>query len=130
MMKLEENRSQIWMKVLSPAGGPIDDSQEDWMLPQGIKKSSVMDFSNSPAVCYKDNQWEKLSGVFGTWLVNNPTIVYPLNSGRRIFIAELLSLPGEESPGIIWVTRLRLVREATNMDLKAFGIFRSFSHFV
>lgn len=130
MMNLEENRSRIWFKVLSENNTPIDGSGESWSLPFRQYKGEVLDFSHQPARCLNEDSWINLPGVTGTWLVSNPKELYPYNSGRRIFVAELLSSPSHELAGIIWVHKLRLVREATNLDLKRFGIYRAFRQII
>ena len=122
-MKFNCNRSQIWFKVLDLNGLAIDNSNEIWVLPFGTNKGPIMDFSGQP-VCYPGRSAMNLrSSSTGTWLVSDPS---PLFKGfadrRRVFVAELLSDPTGEIPGIIWLEKVRLVREATTLDLKRFGI--------
>ncbi|MDH5383017.1 MAG: hypothetical protein OEW75_19350, partial [Cyclobacteriaceae bacterium] len=59
-----------------------------------------------------------------------PKELYPHNSNRIIFVAELLTSPSHEVPGIVWVHQVRLIREATNLDLKRFGIYRAFRQII
>lgn len=129
-MQLEENKSQIWFKILAGNGEPIDGSAEQWSHPFRQHKSAEMDFSKQPGLCLNDDKWVPMPGVTGTWLVSNPKELYLHNSGRRVFVAELLSLPSHEVSGIIWVHKVRLVREATNLDLKRFGIYRAFKQVI
>ena len=130
MMHLEENRSQTWFKILTNEGEPIDRSLESWSLPHRQFKGDKLDFSKQRAYCLNENKWVELPEVTGTWLVSNPKELYPYNSNRRIFVAELLSTPSHEISGIIWVHHVRLVREATNLDLKRFGIYRAFRQII
>ncbi|MEP0271383.1 hypothetical protein [Ekhidna sp.] len=126
-MQLEENRSQIWFKILLSNGDPIDNSNEKWSLPGGTLKGNSLDFSDHPALSIdKEGKWNELKNTTGTWLVNNPSTCYSLNSGRKIYVAELLELPQREQSGMIWIQKVRLVRLATNLDLRSFGIYRSF----
>lgn len=131
MMQLEENRSQIWFKILLSNGEPIDYSNECWSLPKGTLKGRPMDFSHHPALsCNDDEKWNDLKDTTGTWLVNDPTRFYTHNSGRKIYVAQLLELPQQEELGVIWVNKVCLIRLATNLDLRPFGIHRAFQqHF-
>lgn len=110
-MKHEENKSQVWFKVLTAEGRDLEHESKKWVLPEGDTKP----------------EWLTKGSRIGTWVVSNPKEFMQRNN--RVFIVEL----GEAEPiaeliGIIWVKRLRLVREATNLDLKRFGIFRAFKH--
>ena len=112
-MKHEENRSQIWFKVLTPEGRDLDNEMKKWFLPEGVKKG----------------EWFTSGCRIGTWLVLNPKEF--MQKINRVYVVEL----GEEEPiielpGIIWVRKVRLVREATNLDLKRFGIYRAFRQIV
>ncbi len=108
-MKLQENKSQIWFKILSPEGRDLDNEMKKWSLPEGTKKG----------------EWFLSGSRIGTWLVSNPKEF--IQKTNRIFVAELgQEEPIIELPGIIWVKKVRLVREATNLDLKKFGIYRAF----
>lgn len=108
-MKHDENRSQVWFKVLSPEGRDLDNEMKKWPLPHGESKGEPF-ISNTR---------------IGTWLVSNPKAL--MQQSNRVFVAELeKEEPLAEMPGIIWVRRVRLVREATNLDLKRFGIYRVF----
>jgi hypothetical protein len=110
-MKREENKNQIWFKVLTAEGRDLEYESKKWVLPEGEIKPD----------------WITKGSRIGTWLVSNPKEFMQRNN--RAFIVELsLDEPIVEMVGIIWVKRLRLVREATNMDLKRFGIFRAFKH--
>jgi hypothetical protein len=112
-MKLTENKSQIWFKILSPEGRDLDNEMKKWPLPLGVKKGETF----------------ISGGRIGTWLVSNPKEF--MQRTNRAFVAEL---DGEEPiielPGIIWVRKVKLIREATNLDLKRFGIYRSFRQII
>lgn len=112
-MKHEENRSQIWFKVLSPEGRDLDNEMKKWFLPEGVKKG----------------EWFTSGSRIGTWLVANPKEF--MQKTNRVFVVELEGEPPIiELPGIIWVRKVRLVREATNLDLKRFGIYRAFRQII
>ena len=128
MMKLEENRSQIWFKILQADGSTIDGAKEHWSFPSGTLKGKPMSFEHHQALAIdSDSKWSHINDVNGTWLVNDPTKFYSLNSGRRIYVAQLLELPQKEEPGMIWVQKVCLVRLATSLDLRPFGIHRAFN---
>jgi hypothetical protein len=101
-MKHEENRSQTWFKILTPEGRDLDNEMKKWFT-SGCR--------------------------IGTWLVSNPKEF--MQKTNRVFVIEL---DGEEPiielSGIIWVRKVRLVREATNLDLKRFGIYRAFRQII
>ncbi|MCC7302391.1 MAG: hypothetical protein IT233_07105 [Bacteroidia bacterium] len=112
-MKHQENKSQIWFKVLSPEGRDLDNEMKKWPLPEGTKKG----------------EWFISGCRIGTWLVSNPK-EFMLKT-NRVFVVELdVEEPLIELPEIIWVRKVRLVREATNLDLKRFGIYRAFRQIV
>lgn len=112
-MKHTENRSMVWFKVLSPEGRDLDNEMKKWPLPNGERKSELF---ISPS-------------RIGTWLVTNPKEL--MQKTNRVFVAELdKEEPLVEMPGIIWVRQVRLVREATNLDLKPFGIYRAFGQVI
>lgn len=129
-MKIEENKSATWFKILDGSGLPIDGSAEIWSLPRGQGKGEKLDFSEIPAMCHIEGRWKEAPGVNGSWLVSNPRPLYCEDSSRKVFVAELLSSPSFELSGIIWIPRVRLVREATGMDLKRFGIYRAFRQII
>lgn len=112
-MKHQENKSQIWFKVLSPEGRDLDNEMKKWPLPEGTKKG----------------EWFISGCRIGTWLVSNPK-EFMLRT-NRVFVVELdVEEPLIELPKIIWVKKVRLVREATNLDLKRFGVYRAFRQIV
>ena len=126
MIALDENRSKIFFKLLQSDASPIDGSDEQWSLPVGEKKGDVMTFDGMSRK-HQNGLWYPSSDLMNvTWLTWDLTKYYPLNSGFRIFVAQIFSPPLYEEPGIIWVEKACLVREATNLDLKRFGIYRAF----
>ena len=108
-MKLLENKLQLWFKVLSAAGTSTCQEQIKWSLPKGRK----------------DGDWVQASSEIGILLVSDPKGFYC--GDRRIFVAEFKGAPIIERPGVIWVSQVKLVREATNLDLKPLGIYRAFN---
>ncbi|MDN5201158.1 hypothetical protein QQ008_07290 [Fulvivirgaceae bacterium BMA10] len=132
MIKLEENKSKIWFKILNCDGSPIDGSAEVWSLPHGESKGELTTFPGEPSrklspdgIWYVDPTYKDVS-----WLVSSPTPLYKLNSGLKIYVVQILDSPFCEEPGMIWVSRAYLLREATNLDLKPFGIYRSFKQVI
>jgi hypothetical protein len=125
-MKIQENHSKTWFKILTNMGKPIDGSSEKWSLPYRQYKGEELDFSQQQASFSNKDEWTKLEDTKGTWLVSNPKEVYQSNSNHKIFVAELLSTPSHEIKGVIWVNKVRLVREATYLELKRFDIYRVF----
>lgn len=112
-MECQENKSRIWFKILSPEGRDLDNEMKKWFLPEGVKKG----------------EWFISGCRIGTWLVSNPK-AFMLKT-NRVFVVELSAEePIIEMPGIIWVRKVRLVREATNLDLKRFGIYRAFRQII
>ena len=112
-MKHLENRSQTWFKILTPEGRDLDNEMKKWFLPEGVKKG----------------EWFTSSCRIGTWLVSNPKEF--MQKTNRVFVVGLDSVePIIELPGIIWVRKVRLVREATFLDLKRFGIYRAFKQII
>lgn len=107
MMQLVENRSQVWFKVLSPKGGTIDGTNENWSLPKNDQKG----------------QWMEIDNQLGTWLVCDPSQFY--KDGNLVFVVELTGELTAERPGIVWMQKVRFLRQATELDLKRFGIFPS-----
>jgi hypothetical protein len=110
-MKITENKNQVWFKVLTAEGRDLEYETKKWVLPQGDTKCD----------------WLTKGSPIGTWVVSNPKEFMQKNN--RAYIVEL----GDQDPiieltGIIWVKCLRLVREATNLDLKKYGIYRAFKH--
>lgn len=112
-MKYEENKSQIWFKVLSTEGRDLDNEMKKWPLPEGTGKG----------------EWFISGCRIGTWLVSNPKEF--IQKTNRVFVVELdVEEPIIELPKIIWVRKVRLIREATNLDLKRFGIYRAFRQII
>lgn len=112
-MKHYENKSLLWFKILSPEGRDLDNEMKKWPLPNGVKKGELF-----------------ISGSrIGTWLVSNPKEF--MQKTNRVFVVELdAEDPIVELPGIIWVRKVKLLREATHLDLKRFGIYRTFKQII
>lgn len=104
-MQLAENRSQIWFKIFTPDGVPIDGTSEHWSFPTESEKGQLFTSQNQ----------------IGTWLVSNPKPFY--KEDNLVYISELQNAPIIELPGIIWVHSARLLRIANAIDLKHFGIY-------
>jgi hypothetical protein len=104
-----ENKSKTWYKVTTWSGHSLENIHERWPLPAEDKKG----------------EWYSSPTQLGTMLVTNPK---PFFSGaNRVFIVELdKETPVVEIPGVIWVKKARLVREATGRELAQLGMFRSF----
>ena len=128
MIQLEENKSQIWFKILNADATPIDGSNEVWSVPAGDKRGQVQTSPGAPSKRFKlDGTWyDDPSHREVTWLVNNPSLLYQLNAGLKVYVAQIFGIPAFEEPGVIWVYQAELLRETTNMDLKPFGIYRAF----
>ena len=108
-MKHEKNKNQTWFKILSPQGRDLDNELKKWMLPEGTKKG----------------EWFISPSRIGTWLVTDPKEF--IQKTNRVFVVEFPDeAPIIEIPGMIWVRKVRLTREATNLDLKRFSIYRAF----
>lgn len=102
-----------WFKVLTPEGREPENETKSWDLPQGTKAGS----------------WVISGARTGTLLVANPKSF--LLKTNRVFVAQLdVEPPIITLPGLIWVRKARLVREATNLDLKPFGIHRVFQQII
>lgn len=129
MIQLKENKSKIWFKILQADATPIDGSSEVWTMPYRERKGELTTFpGESSRNVNAQGEWyinPILKSV--SWLVSNPTTLYKPNSNLKIYVAQLIDAPIYEEPGMIWVHRAYLLREATNLDLKPFGLFRAFS---
>jgi len=131
MFRLEENRSQTWFKVLNQEGSPIDYSGEYWKLPEGETKGYWLNTESAISKVKVQNGWKTHQIVDqGTWLISDPKIIYELNTWHRVFIAQLFQPPVYEEPGMIWVKELQLVREATHLDLRRYGIYRAIKQLI
>jgi hypothetical protein len=108
-MKNIENKNQVWFKVLTMEGRDLEHESKKWKLPKVDKKCA----------------WITKNSPIGTWVVSNPKEFMQKNN--KAYIVELCDdEPIAELIGIIWVKHLRLVREATNLDLKKYRIHRAF----
>ncbi len=121
-----QNQSATWFKILDDDGKPIDGSSETWSLPYRQYEGDRLHFETQHARCFDGNKWVELPKVRGTWLVRNPKTIYSCNGHQRIYVAKLFAPINLEISGMIWVTKVQLLREATNMDVKPFGIYRAF----
>lgn len=121
-----QNQSATWFKILTHEGKPIDGSSEKWSLPYRQYKGDTLNFEKQPAYCFNGDDWMVLPQVRGTWLVRNPKTIYSCNGQQRIYVAKLLAPINLEISGMVWVAQVQLLREATNMDVKPFGIYRAF----
>ncbi len=132
MIQLEENKSMIWFKVLNNDGTPIDGSEETWFLPHNDKKGELVTFpgASSRRPSQDDTWFIDPTHKETTWLVSNPMVLYRYNSGLRVFVAQIVDPPVHEEPGMIWVHHVYLLREATNLDLKPFGLYRAFDQVI
>ena len=106
MMELEENKSQIWYKVILEDGSAVENSKENFKnyFPQGEKKGA----------------WYEKQGNQGSLLVINPKSLY--KGERKVYVVELSGSPVKELSGEIYQKKFRLVREATAIELGRFGI--------
>ena len=117
-----------WFKILRCDGSPIDDSFEEWSLPLGPRPGFAMDFKTNK-LTFPAGKWDfslPVSNQGGTWLVSDPLMVYPLNSGFKIYVAHVISEPLYITSKVIWTQKVNLIREATNRDLQPYGLSRAF----
>jgi len=126
MKTLHPNPATTWFKILSDDGSTIDGSSEIWSLPYRQYKGDTLNFETQHARCFNGDGWMVLPKVRGTWLVRNPKTIYSCNGHQRIYVAKPLAPINLEISGMIWVAQVQLLREATNMDVKPFGIYRAF----
>ncbi len=119
-------RPKLWFKVLTSSGQTIDESKETWSLPIRQKNGAWLNFEDQPAVQMCDNEWIIKEGVFGTWLVEDPRSFYTVFPNSKVYVAEWTGPAWRWAQGQIWVPFARLTREATNLDLRPFGIHRAF----
>lgn len=112
-MQQKKSKKITWFKVLTPEGREPENETKSWDLPQGASGGN----------------WVISGARTGTLLVADPKPF--LLKTNRVFVAELDSeAPIIELPGLIWVRKARLIREATSLDLKPFGIFRVFQQII
>lgn len=115
-----------WFKILKTNSEPIDGSNETWSLPYKQDKGNWSNFTDQPALLENSGHWGRVEGVYGTWLVDNPKHLYRLNPNSKIYVAKWSGTAFRQQAGLIWVPTVQLNREATNLDIKRFGIFRAF----
>jgi len=100
--------SNIYFKVVDGEGSSLEEVGFTFSLPKGPLNGAWHEFSpEAPCLLYK-----------------NPLPFY--EQGMRIYVAGFD--PGDITTiwkGIVWVRRLRLIREATSLDLRPFGIHRA-----
>ncbi len=105
-MKLEENKSRIWYKVIDERGMAADNQMED--------------FNSYIAMDGNKGKWYESPEESGSLLVSNPE---PLCKGEsRAFVVELSGSPQKESEGEIYMKKFRLVREITHAELQRLSI--------
>lgn len=97
-----------WFKVLTPEGRELEQELRTWPLPCGTKSG----------------EWFISASRIGTLLVQDPSAF--ILKANRVFVAEQTEeRPIIELPGLVWVRKAKLIREATNLDLKPFQIHRA-----
>ena len=103
-----ERPANIYFKVLNSDGKSLEEDRFEPSLPEGRK----------------DGAWHTFDSALGSLLTKNPLPFY--QPGRIIYVARFdradITATYQE---LIWVSRMRLVRRATNLDLKPFGLYRS-----
>lgn len=105
--------ANIYFKVLTKDGLSLEEDQLRYSLPKGVK----------------DGNWHRSHSEQGCMLYKNPLPFY--KQGYLIYVAHFdaadITTTYQE---IIWVKRFRLVRQATNLDLKPFGIYRAIAQVI
>ena len=105
--------ANIYFKVLTKDGHSLEEDQLSYSLPKGVK----------------DGEWHSFQSELGCMLYKNPLPFY--KQGYHIYVAHFdaadITTTYQE---IIWVKRFRLVRQATNLDLKPFGIYRALAQVI
>jgi hypothetical protein len=103
----------IYFKVLTIEGHSLEEDYLQFSLPKGVK----------------DGDWHSFQSELGCMLYKNPLSFY--KQGYRIYVAQFDAADITTSyQEIIWVKRFRLVRQATNLDLKPFGIYRAIAQVI
>lgn len=105
-MELTENKSRIWYLVLSKNLKALDSSEESWKEYLPVEDSK--------------GKWKKGEGEEGVRLMSNPLKDY--KEGHRLFVVEIKGHPVKEKPGEIWMRDLKILREATSVDIKELGL--------
>jgi len=105
--------ANIYFKVLTGEGYSLEEDRLRFSLPKGVK----------------DGDWHSFQSELGSMLYKNPLPFY--KQGHCIYVAhfseEDITTTYQE---IIWVKQFRLVRQATNLDLKPFGIYRAIAQVI
>ena len=105
--------ANIFFKVLTGEGLSLEEDRLQFSLPRGVK----------------DGDWHSFYSELGCMLYKNPLPFY--KQGHSIYVAEFDAADITTSyQEIIWVKRFRLVRQATNLDLKPFGIYRAIAQVI
>ena len=105
--------ANIFFKVLTGEGHSLEEDRLQFSLPRGVK----------------DGDWHSFHSELGCMLYKNPLPFY--KQGLQIYVAQFDAADITTSyQEIIWVKRFRLVRQATNLDLKPFGIYRAIAQVI
>ena len=119
MIQLVENKSKIWFKVFTPTLEVIDDSAEAWEFPtfDGLNHHPTRTLDFSTILAQNPITGDRYPDRFGTWLVNDPLSVFNPKYSRLV-VAKLVEAPTHEELGVIWVSRVKLLRFANILDHK------------
>ncbi len=118
---------KLWFKILSSNGQAVDESGEIWSLPKGSRNGDWTSFSQQAAPKnMKTSSSDHKEWMYGTWLLSDPKSIYSKIPDTKIYVAQWQGEFLDLAEGMIWVSEVRLLRQATNLDLRPFGIHRSF----
>ncbi len=128
-MELSENKSQIWYLVLSSDWKSVsgeEDARENSREEKSSdgKNGSVNSNENWKQylpVEERKGKWKISDDEEGIRLVSNPLKEY--KKGRKVFVVEIKGQPVREERGEIWMRELKIVREATPVDIKELGLY-------
>jgi len=105
--------ANIFFKVLTGEGHSLEEDCLQFSLPKGVK----------------NGEWHSFQSELGCMLYKNPLPFY--KQGLQIYVAQFDAADITTSyQEFIWVKRFRLVRQATNLDLKPFGIYRAIAQVI